>query len=180
MSRVGRKPITLPDKVRIEAKGRTVHIEGPLGKLDALLPLGVELTVEKNVVRVGAPPPDRQNRGYQGLVRAMLQNMVVGVTQGYERALEITGVGYKAELKGDTLTFALGYTHPVDLKLPKGIQCILDKSQTKLTIKGIDKQLVGQIAAQIRSFKKPEPYQGKGVKYATEVIRRKVGKTGAK
>src|SRR5262249_8032547 len=107
-------------------------------------------------------------------------NMVTGVTKGYEKNLEINGVGYKAELKGDTLTLVLGYTHPVQIKLPKGIQAVVDKAQTKLAIKGIDKHMVGQIAAQIRSFKKPEPYQGKGVKYAEEVIRRKVGKTGAK
>ncbi len=180
MSRIGRKPVQIPDKVKIEPKGRSVHVEGPLGKLDAVLPEGVSVTVDKGVARVTEPPLTRANRGFQGLVRALLQNLVVGVTKGYERSLEINGVGYKAEMKGDTVTFTLGYTHPIDLKLPKGIQCILDKSQTKLTIKGIDKQLVGQIAAQIRSYKKPEPYQGKGVKYANEVVRRKVGKTGAK
>ena len=180
MSRIGRKPVVVPDKVKIEPKGRVLHVEGPLGKLDAILPEGVEIKVEKGVAHVGEPSPTRQNRGFQGMVRALLANMVVGVTKGYERSLEITGVGYKAELKGEVVTFTLGYTHPIDLKLPKGIQCILDKTQTKLTIKGIDKQLVGQIAAQIRGYKKPEPYKGKGVKYATEVIKRKVGKTGAK
>jgi large subunit ribosomal protein L6 len=180
MSRIGRKPVSVPDKVKIEGKGRILHVEGPLGKLDAVIPGDVSITVDKGVAHVGEPPETRQSRGYQGLVRALLQNMVVGVTKGYERSLEINGVGYKAELKGEVVTFTLGYTHPIDLKLPKGIQCIVDKAQTKLTIKGIDKQLVGQIAAQIRSFKKPEPYQGKGVKYAGEIIRRKVGKTGAK
>lgn len=180
MSRIGRKPVQVPDKVKVEAKGRALHVEGPLGRLDAIIPDGVTLTLEDGVARVGSPPETRQSRGYQGLVRALLQNMVVGVTKGYERSLEINGVGYKAELKGDTVTFTLGYTHPIDLKLPTGIQCLIDKSQTKLTIKGIDRQLVGQIAAQIRSYKKPEPYQGKGVKYADETIRRKVGKTGAK
>jgi large subunit ribosomal protein L6 len=180
MSRIGRKPIQVPDKVKIEAKGRTLHVEGPLGKLDGVLPEGVGVTTDKGVARVSAPPETRANRGFQGLTRALLQNMVVGVTKGYERSLEINGVGYKAELKGETLTFTLGYTHPIELKLPKGVQCILDKSQTKLTIKGIDKQMVGQIAAQIRGYKKPEPYQGKGVKYADEIIKRKVGKTGAK
>ncbi len=180
MSRIGRKPVQIPDKVKIEAKGHVLHVEGPLGRLDAIIPEGVGVTVEKGVARVEEPPETRQNRGFQGLVRALLQNMVVGVTKGYERSLEISGVGYKAELKGDLLVCTLGYTHTKDLKMPKGIQCIVDKNQTKLTIKGIDKQLVGQIAAQIRSFKKPEPYQGKGVKYAGEAIRRKVGKTGAK
>jgi len=180
MSRIGRKPIAIPDKVKLEVKGHAIHVEGPLGKLDAIFPEGVTVTVDKGVAHVGAPPETRANRGFQGLVRALLANMVNGVTKGYEKSLEITGVGYKAELKGDVLTLALGYTHPIDLKLPKGVQAIVDKTQTKLTIKGIDKQVVHQIAAQIRSFKKPEPYKGKGVKYANEIIRRKVGKTGAK
>ena len=180
MSRIGRKPVQVPDKVKIEVRGRTLNVAGPLGSLDAVIPEGISVTTEHGVAHVSEPEENRENRGYQGLVRALLQNMVIGVTKGYERGLEINGVGYKAELKGDLVTFVLGYTHPIDLKLPKGIQCIVDKAQTKLTIKGIDKQLVGQIAAQIRSFKKPEPYQGKGVKYAGEIIRRKVGKTGAK
>ncbi len=180
MSRIGRKPIEIPSGVKLVLNDRVVHVEGPLGKLDAVLPPGVAIVVEGSVARVAAPPANRQNRGYQGLVRALLQNMLIGVSKGYERGLEISGVGYKAELKGTTLTFLLGYTHPIALELPKGIECIVDKTQTKLTIKGIDKQLVGQIAAQIRSYKKPEPYQGKGVKYADEIIKRKVGKTGAK
>lgn len=180
MSRIGRKPIPVPDKVKISTSGRKLAVEGPLGKLDALIPEGVTVKVENAVATIGAPPKTRQSRGFQGMVRALLANMVKGVTAGYERSLEINGVGYKAELKGDTLHFALGFSHPVSLKLPKGVQAIVDKAQTKLTIKGIDKQVVGQIAAQIRGFKKPEPYQGKGVKYADETIRRKVGKTGAK
>jgi large subunit ribosomal protein L6 len=179
-SRIGRKPVQVPDKVKIETKGRIMHVEGPLGRLDAVMPEGIEIKVEGKVAHVSEPPPNRQNSGYQGLVRALLANMVKGVTHGYERSLEISGVGYKAELKGETLTFALGYSHPIELKLPKGVQVTLDKTQTKLTVKGIDKQMVGQVAAQIRGYKKPEPYQGKGVKYADETIRRKVGKTGAK
>ncbi|MBN1959529.1 MAG: 50S ribosomal protein L6 [Deltaproteobacteria bacterium] len=180
MSRIGRKPVQVPDKVKIELKDKVLHVEGPLGKLDAIIPAGMSVKVENGEAKVSRPDDARNNRGYQGLVRALLQNMVIGVTKGYERGLEINGVGYKAELKGDTVTFILGYTHSIELKIPKGIECIVDKAQTKVTIKGIDKQLVGQIAAQIRSYKKPEPYQGKGVKYAGEVIRRKVGKTGAK
>lgn len=180
MSRIGRKPIPVPEKVKITTNGRKLAVEGPLGRLDALMPDGVTVAIENAVANVGAPPRTRQSAGYQGMVRALLANMVKGVTAGYERSLEINGVGYKAELKGDTLHFALGYTHPCLIKLPKGVQAIVDKSQTKLTIKGIDKQVVGQIAAQIRGFKKPEPYQGKGVKYADETVRRKVGKTGAK
>src|SRR5262245_28441678 len=121
MSRIGRKPIPLPDKVKVTTNGRQLHVEGPLGKLDAIMPEGVTIKVENNVAHVGAPERTRQNRGYQGLVRALLANMVVGVTKGYEKNLEINGVGYKAELKGDTLTLALGYTHPVALKMPKGV-----------------------------------------------------------
>lgn len=183
MSRIGRKPVIVPDKVKVESKGRSVHVEGPLGKLDAILPEGVTVKVEKQTDRtvalVGAPRITRVNRGFQGLMRAMLANMVYGVTQGYEKTLEITGVGYKAELKGDKLTLALGFTHPVEVTIPKGVTCKIDK-QTIITIKGADRQVVGQLAAQIRGFKKPEPYKGKGVKYSTEVVRRKVGKTGAK
>ncbi len=180
MSRVGRKPVAIPDKVKIQSSGRQLTVEGPLGKLDALMPEGVGVKVDGAVAQVTAPALTRANRGYQGLVRALLANMVKGVTAGYERSLEISGVGYKAELKGDQLTLSLGYTHPMSVTLPQGVQAIIDKSQTKVTIKGIDKQVVGQIAAQVRGFKEPEPYKGKGVKYAEEVIRRKVGKTGAK
>ena len=180
MSRIGRKVITVPEKVKITVHGRIVTVEGPLGKLDAVMPEGVSITVEKGLAHIVAPELTRGNSGYQGLMRALLANMVHGVVVGYERSLEITGVGYKADLKGDVLTFALGYTHTIELKLPKDIKALVDKTQTKVTIKGVNKQLVGQIAAMIRSYKKPEPYKGKGVKYAEETIRRKVGKTGAK
>jgi large subunit ribosomal protein L6 len=180
MSRIGRKPVAVPDKVKIVQKGRILVVEGPLGKLEAVIPEGVVVSLESGAAHVAAPPATRSSRGHQGMVRALLANMVRGVVDGYERSLEITGVGYKAEQKGNVVTFLLGYTHPIDLELPAGIKIVIDKGQTKLTVKGIDKQLVGQICAQIRSFKKPEPYKGKGVKYADEVIRRKVGKTGAK
>ncbi len=180
MSRIGRKAITVPDKVKVTTNGRHLHVEGPLGKLDMLMPEGVGVKMEGHIAHVSAPPKTRSSRGHQGMVRAILANMVNGVTKGYEKNLEINGVGYKADLKGDSITFALGYTHPITLKLPKGITAVVDKTQTKVTIKGADKQMVGQIAAQIRGYKEPEPYKGKGVKYAEEVIKRKVGKTGAK
>ena len=180
MSRIGRKAITVPDKVKVEQRGRVVVAEGPLGKLEAIIPAGLSLRREGNILHVEAPSLERGNRGFQGLVRALVANMVHGVTQGYEQVLEINGVGYKAELKGETLIFSLGYSHQIELKLPKTIKATVDKTQTKVTVKGSDKQLVGQIAAQIRSFKVPEPYKGKGVKYANEVIRRKAGKAGAK
>lgn len=179
MSRIGNKPIQIPDKVKIELKGRNVHVQGPLGALDAVVPEGVGIEVSGNVAHIKAPAATRSNKGFQGLMRALLANMVNGVSKGYERTLEINGVGYKAEQKGSKLVIALGYSHPCEIELPQGISAKIDK-QTVVTIKGIDKQVVGQIAAQIRAFKKPEPYQGKGVKYAEETIRRKVGKTGAK
>ncbi|MEK7704313.1 MAG: 50S ribosomal protein L6 [Myxococcota bacterium] len=179
MSRIGRKPVEIPEKVKVETRGRVLHVEGPLGGLDALLPDGVGVEIHDRTASVSAPTPTRGNRGYQGLVRALLANMVRGVSKGYERTLEITGVGYRAELAGDTLTLQLGYSHPISMKLPKGVVAKIEK-QTVVTIKGSDKQLVGQVAAKIRSYRKPEPYKGKGVKYSDETIRRKVGKAGAK
>lgn len=180
MSRIGRKSLTIPEKVQIRIDGRKVELKGPQGELAALLPLGVQVAVDGTTLRVEAPELSRENGGYRGLARALLGNMVHGVLHGFERKLEIAGVGYKAELKGTNLVLLLGYTHPINLSLPKGIKAVVDKSQTKISILGADKQLVGQIAAQIRGFKKPEPYKGKGVKYAEETIRRKVGKAGSK
>ena len=179
MSRVGKKIIQLPQKVKVELKGRNLHVEGPLGKLDAVVPHGITLEVKNSTVSVGLESADGRAGKYQGLVRALLAKMIQGVVKGYERQLEITGVGYKAELKGDVMTLTLGYTHQINFKLPAGINAKIDKLTT-VTISGIDNQLVGQVAAQIRSFKKPEPYQGKGVAYLGEKIKRKVGKTGAK
>lgn len=179
MSRIGRKPVEIPEKVKVDIVGNLVKVVGPLGQLETSLPVGVGVTLEGKILRVGAPAATRSNHGFQGLTRALLANMVRGVTKGYERKLEISGVGYKAELKGDTLTFALGYSHPIEFKLPKGVTAQIEKG-TLITVKGADRQAVGQVAAQMRAFRKPEPYKGKGVKYADEHIRRKVGKTGAK
>ena len=180
MSRIGRKPVVVPDKVSVEAKEGWLHVSGPLGNLKTELPAGVGVSVKDGIASVSEPPATRGNRGYQGLVRALMANMVEGVTKGYQKSLKISGVGYKCEKKGDTLTFTLGYSHTIDLKLPQGLSAEVDKQQTNVTIKGVDKQLVGQVAARIRSFKTPEPYKGKGVMYADETIRRKVGKAGAK
>ena len=177
MSRIGRKPVQIPEKVKIEATDGLLSVTGPLGTVKYKVPTGVAVKIEGNVAHVQAPKITRESRGYQGLVRALLATMVKGVTKGYERSLEITGVGYKAEPKGaDTVIFSLGYTHQITLKLPKGIKAEIDKNQTNIKITGIDKQMVGQIAAQIRSYKPPEPYQGKGIKYTTETIKRKQGK----
>ena len=164
MSRIGRRPGSIPEKVNVRVLNEVVTVE-----------------VAEQEARVVAPEAaSRKNRGYQGLARALLANMVVGVTKGYEKKLVISGVGYRCEQKRDSLTFSLGYSPTITLKVPTGITATIAKSQTKVSIKGIDKQLVGQVAAQIRSYKPPEPYKGKGVKYSDETIRRKVGKSGSK
>jgi large subunit ribosomal protein L6 len=180
MSRIGRKPIKVPEKVKISTRERIVVVEGPLGKLEAILPEGVTVRVEAGVANVVAPKATRGNRGFQGLMRALLANMVHGVVKGYEKQLEINGVGYKAELKGQDVIVSAGYSHLVKLRIPKGLKVAVDKTQTKVSVTGIDKQLVGQFAAQFRGVKVPEPYKGKGIRYANETIRRKVGKAGAK
>ena len=179
MSRVGRRPVELPEKVTAKFDGSILTVEGPLGKLDTELPEGMSVAIDNNVASVTGTAKDKKGRGYMGLTRALLANMVEGVTKGFEKKLEINGVGYKAELKGKSLSFYLGYSHGIDMEIPEGITAKVDK-QTKVTISGIDKQLVGQVAAKIRAFKIPEPYKAKGVKYADEVLIRKVGKTGAK
>ena len=180
MSRIGRKPIKVPEKVKITLKDRIMHVEGPLGKLQGVVPEGVTMKVENGVVTLAAPKANRANRGYQGLMRALLANMVHGVVHGYEKTLEINGVGYKAELKGKVLVLSTGKSHLDQIKVPDGIKAVVDKSQTKVTVSGVDRQLVGQVAAQIRAVREPEPYKGKGIKYANETIRRKAGKAGAK
>lgn len=180
MSRIGRKPVPIPATVDVAVKGGSLCVTGPLGNLEMKLPKGVDVTLDGGIASVTPPEPTRTNRGFQGLARALLANMVQGVTQGYERVLTINGVGYKAELQGDTLVCNLGFSHQKSLTLPAGIKAEVPKQGTSVKISGIDKQLVGQVAAQIRSFKIPEPYKAKGVKYADETIRRKVGKAGVK
>ncbi|MCC6810339.1 MAG: 50S ribosomal protein L6 [Deltaproteobacteria bacterium] len=179
MSRIGKKVITLPAGVKVTAKGSTVHVEGPKGKLDGILPAGVEVKVTGQQVNVVLTSTERTGGAIHGLARSLLANMIEGVTSTYSKTLEINGVGYRAEVKGASINLTLGFSHPVVFALPKGITAEVDK-QTKIVIKGVDKQLVGQVAAQIRAIKPPEPYQGKGIKYADEVIRRKEGKAGAK
>ena len=179
MSRIGRRPVELPEKVTAKLDGSMLTVEGPLGKLDTQLPEGMSVVIADTSDSVSGTPKDKRGRGFLGLTRALVANMVVGVTKGYEKKLEINGVGYKAELKGKSLSFYLGYSHGIDMEIPEGISAIVDK-QTSVTVSGIDKQLVGQVAAKIRAFKIPEPYKAKGVKYADEVVVRKVGKTGAK
>jgi len=177
MSRIGRKPVVLPKGVTVSAKAEAINVKGPKGELSKPLPSGVSLKVEGDKVVVNRADDSRENRAKHGLMRAHLQNMVKGVSEGWTRELEINGVGYRAEVGGDTLTMALGYSHPVLFKLPKGIAAKVDKNRVILS--GADRDMLGQTAAKVRELRAPEPYKGKGVKYAEEVIKKKVGKAGA-
>ena len=177
MSRLGRKPIEVPKGVNVSIAANHVAVKGPKGELKRDLPLGIDIKLQGAQVLVSRNSDSRDDRARHGLVRALLQNMVTGVNAGFERRLEINGVGYRAEVAGQKLTMALGYSHPVVYELPKGIAAKVDKNIVILT--GSDREILGETAAKIRSFRPPEPYKGKGVKYLEETIRRKVGKTGA-
>jgi large subunit ribosomal protein L6 len=179
MSRIGKLPIEIPQGVKILIKDLVVKVEGPKGTLSRVLTDGVTIaTTDKSLV-VSRVDDGIKSRSAHGLTRTLINNMVIGVTKGYETTLDITGVGYRAEAKGPVLNLSLGYSHPINFPLPKGISVEVDK-MTKIVVKGIDKELVGQTAAKIRSFRGPEPYKGKGIRYADEVILRKAGKTGKK
>lgn len=177
MSRIGKKPIAIPAGVEVKVAGPTVSVKGPLGKLDWSLVEGVAVAVESGNVVVSRSSDDQKVRALHGLVRAELNNMIHGVTKGYERSLEITGVGYKAALQGKTMSFNVGYINPVIYQIPTGIDVKVDK-QTLINVKGIDKRLVGQVAANLRAIKPPDVYKQKGVRYMGETLRKKEGKTG--
>jgi len=177
MSRIGKLPVTIPSDVKITLDGNVMTVAGPKGSLTQALHERMTIAVETDQIKVVRPSDSKQDSALHGLTRALINNMVVGVTEGFKKDLEINGVGYRAEISGDVLTLALGYSHPVVYQLPEGISIEIEK-QTKLSVKGIDKQLVGSAAAKIRSYRKPEPYKGKGIKYADERILRKAGKTG--
>ena len=177
MSRIGRKPITVPSGVKVTIDGRTVTVTGPKGTLSRDLPGEITIVAEGDVLQLSRPSDSKTNRSLHGLCRTLVSNMVEGVSAGYRKELEINGVGYRAAKSGNKLTLALGYSHPIEINPPAGISFEVD-GQTNVTVLGHDKELVGQIAAEIRSLRKPEPYKGKGVKYANEVIRRKAGKAG--
>ncbi len=179
MSRVGKLPVKLPDKVKVAVANGDVKIAGPKGKMHFPFNPKVKVEVAGAEVRISRPDETRQSKGLHGLTRTMVKNAVEGVTKGYEKSLEISGVGFKAELKGKDLHFTLGFSHPVVFKLPEGVTAEVDPKQTRLTVRGVDKHLVGLTAAKIRGLRPPEPYKGKGIKYSTETIRRKEGKTGA-
>jgi len=179
MSRIGKLPIAIPQGVKISLDDMVLKADGPKGSLSRRIMEGVSVELSDNNVVVKRADDSIKSRSAHGLTRTLINNMVVGVTKGFETALDITGVGYRAEAKGEVLNLSLGYSHPINFLLPKGIIVEVEK-MTKILVKGIDKELVGQTAAKIRSFRGPEPYKGKGIRYSDETILRKAGKTGKK
>lgn len=177
MSRVGNAPIAIPNNVEVKIDGQHVEVKGPKGTMDLDMPEPITASVQDNEILVARPDDHRDNRSLHGLTRSLINNLVVGVTEGYKVNMEIFGVGYRVQQKGKNLEFSLGYSHPVLIEAPEGITFSVD-GNTKLAIEGTDKQQVGQIAANIRRLRKDDPYKGKGIRYAGEQIRRKVGKTG--
>ena len=177
MSRIGRLPIPVPAGVDVAIDGSSVTVKGPKGSLTHSVVEPIAVAKDGNELKVTRPDDDRDSRARHGLTRTLLNNMVVGVTQGYSKQMEIVGVGYRVAAKGKDLEFALGYSHPVPVPAPEGISFVVE-SPIKFRVEGIDKQQVGEVAANIRKLRKPDPYKGKGVRYAGEVVRRKVGKTG--
>jgi large subunit ribosomal protein L6 len=175
MSRVGKQPITIPAKVTVTCAGGTITVKGPLGLLTRPLHARITVTVEDGQVVVKRQNNDRESRSLHGLYRALIANMVHGVVSGYEKTLDLVGVGYRAEIKGSDLQLQLGYSHPISFLIPEGITMKVEK-QTRVIVAGSDKEVVGEIAARIRRLRLPEPYKGKGVRYADEVIRKKAGK----
>ncbi len=179
MSRIGRKPITIPSDVDVQVGDQVVAVKGPLGQLEWKLAAGVSVAVEDGRLIVNRKGDTSHLRAIHGLTRAELSNQIEGVQKGYERTLELTGVGYRAQVQGQTLTFSVGFSHPVSLELPAGVKATVDK-QTMVSIKGIDKRLVTQVAAKIRMVRSPDVYKQKGIRYVGEVLRKKAGKAGKK
>jgi large subunit ribosomal protein L6 len=179
MSRIGKKPIGIPSGVQVGVHGQQVEVKGPKGRLELQVHELCSVRVDNGTVVVGRGAEHRTAKALHGLTRALVANMIRGVTEGFERKLEIVGIGYRVQLAGRNLTFSLGYSHPIVFPLPEGVTAEVDK-QTAITLRGVDKYLVGQTAAQLRSLRPPDPYKGKGVRYAGEVVRKKVGKAGAK
>jgi large subunit ribosomal protein L6 len=179
MSRIGKKPIAIPKGVTVHIEGNTVAVQGPKGKLDTPLPQGIK--VEQRDGNILAIRENDSQSALHGLARALVNNAVEGVTKGWTRELEIVGIGYRAEMKGKNLVvFNLGFSHPIEYPLPTGIDAVVDPKQTRVTLTGIDRQKVGQVAAEIRALRPPDPYKNKGVRYVGERLKKKVGKTGAK
>ncbi|MBN2304711.1 MAG: 50S ribosomal protein L6 [Anaerolineae bacterium] len=178
MSRIGKQPIPLPDKVQVTIDGTSVHVKGPKGEMNHTFPAEMIIKQEDGQVIVERPTDQRQHRALHGMTRALIANMVTGVSAGFERILEIEGVGYRAEMKGQTLVMYLGYSHEIPVEPPQYVEFVVEERGRLIRIKGIDKQVVGELAANIRKMRPPEPYKGKGVRYQGEYIRRKAGKAG--
>lgn len=179
MSRIGRKPISLPPGVEIKIEDNIITVKGPKGVLSQAIPEDITIDQQESELLVTRPSDAKRHRAMHGLARALVANMVTGVTTGFEKKLEMVGVGYRAQLQGNKLVINIGFSHPVEIEPPVGIEFEVP-AVTKITVKGIDKQLVGNTAADIRAIRKPEPYKGKGLRYENESVRRKAGKTGAK
>ena len=179
MSRIGKKPIVIPQGVTVTQSGQNIKVKGPKGELQNEFHPNISIAVNDNEINVTRPNDSKENKALHGLTRALLQNMVTGVTNSYQKTLDIVGVGYRAELKGKNLLINIGYSHPIYFMPPEGID-LQTPTQTQIVISGIDKQLVGMVASKIRSIRKPEPYKGKGIKYSDEQIQRKAGKTAGK
>ena len=180
MSRIGKMPVSIPKGVEVRKDGDVLKVKGPKGELANRIPPGLTVAVDGGEVRITRSSDEPRDRAFHGLLRSLVANSVTGVTKGFSRDLEIVGVGYKAEVKGKTIVFSIGYSHPISFPIPEGIAVALDAKAGKLSVSGADRQQVGQTAAEIRKLRIPDPYKAKGIKYASEVIRRKVGKAGGK
>jgi large subunit ribosomal protein L6 len=180
MSRIGKKELPLPKDVEVRQVGNNVFVKGPKGTMTTAIVPGISMSVDNNVVKFERKDDEGKSRAFHGLMRALVANNVKGVSEGFKRELDIVGVGYRAEVKGKEVVFQLGYSHPVRFPVPEGIDITVDAKTGHITITGIDKQKVGQTAAEIRSLREPDPYKGKGIKYSDEVIRRKAGKAAGK
>jgi large subunit ribosomal protein L6 len=178
VSRIGRMPIVLPKNVQVDIQGNAVHVKGPKGEMQSSFPDKISISLEEGVIHVTRSTDERTDRSLHGMTRALINNMVVGVSTGFERVLEVNGVGYRAEVQGSNLVLYVGYSHPVVMEPPTGISFEADMKTRQIKVRGYDKQMVGQMAADIRKVRPPEPYQGKGIKYIEEKLRRKAGKAG--
>ena len=179
MSRVGKKPIPIPKDVKVTIAEASLQVQGPKGKLQTPVPPGIKFVVQGAELTCQRESEDRQQKAWHGLARALAQNAIKGVTEGFSKELDIVGVGYKAAVEGNKVVFALGYSHPVVFPIPEGIKVAVDAKANRVTVSGIDRQRVGQVAAEIRSLRKPDPYKQKGIRYVGEVLKKKAGKAGA-
>jgi large subunit ribosomal protein L6 len=179
VSRIGKKPVVIPNGVTVKQDGNTLKVKGPKGELESKFHPNIQIVITGNEIEVKRPDDLKYNKSLHGLTRALIQNLIIGVSDGYKKTLDIVGVGYRVELKGSNLLINIGYSHPIYFEPPDAIT-LETPTQTQIVISGIDKQLVGLVAAKLRSIRKPEPYKGKGIKYSDEIIQRKAGKTAGK